>query len=181
MTGRDDQGEREAPRDPDPAALRDLSDRAALRDLADRYARWYGKLLPRIVFDGYATNRNNTSTMQDYTLPIDLRYARAQNADEMEFQVMAVWDLSSFVFGDTNVSNPDLIIESTLRMNRERLLAEVRTRYREAALVAKQLEAPSTDPKTTFMWRSRLAEHTSYLRFVTGREVLKTPLQELSP
>jgi hypothetical protein len=94
---------------------------------------------------------------------------------------MAVWDLSSFVFGDTNVSNPDLIIESTLRMNRERLLSEVRTRYREAAMIAHQLKEPAVDEKTTFIWRSRLAEHTSYLSFVTGRDVLKTPLQELSP
>ncbi len=143
--------------------------------------RWYAKLLPRVIFDATAVDRRNNSTMQDYTLPIDLRYARAQNGADTEFSIMAVWDLSTFVFGDTNVSNPDLIIESSLRMNRERMLAEVRTRYREASMIAKQLQTPSTDPKTAFMWRSRLAEHTSYLRFVSGREVLKTPLQELTP
>jgi hypothetical protein len=145
------------------------------------HARWYGKLLPRVVFDAYAVDRRDNSEMQDFTLPIDLRYARAQNAAETEFSVMAVWDLSSFVFGDTNVSNPDLIIESTLRMNRERLMAEVRTRYREASMLAHQLKTPPVDPKTRFIWRSRLAEHTSYLSFVTGRDVLKTPLQDLSP
>ncbi len=143
--------------------------------------RWHAKLLPRVIFDAYAVDRSDGSTMQDFTLPIDLRFARAQNMAETVFSIMAVWDLSSFVFGDTNVSNPDLIIESTLRMNRDRMLADVRTRYREAAILAHQLKTPPVDPKTKFMWRSRLAEHTSYLSFVTGRDVLKTPLQELSP
>lgn len=144
-------------------------------------SRWYAKLLPRVVFDAVAYQRRNDSTMQDYTLPIELRFARATNEANAEFSIMAMWNLSSVLFGDTNVSNPDLFIESTLRGNRQRILAEVRTRYREAAMLAKQLHAPTVDPKTAFLWRTRLEEHTSYLRFVSGREVLKEPLQELTP
>ena len=143
--------------------------------------RWYAKLLPRVVFDAAAVQRHNENTMQDYTLPVDLRFARGENDANAEFSVMAIWDLSSVLFGDTNASNPDLFIESTLRGNRQRILAEVRTRYREAAFLTKQLQAPPVDAKTAFLWRTRLAEHTSYLRFVSGREALKEPLQELTP
>jgi hypothetical protein len=145
------------------------------------HTRWYAKLLPRVVFDAAAVQHHTDSIMQDYTLPIDLRFARAQNEANAEFSVMAFWDLSHIVFGDDHASNPHLFIESTLRANRQRILGEVRTRYREAAMLTKQLQVPSTDPKTTLFWRMRLAEHTEYLRFVSGKEILKEPLQEIQP
>ncbi len=141
--------------------------------------RWYAKLLPKVNFDAVGIQGDTTHFMVDYTLPIDFRYARADNSVNIEFAVTATWDLSSFVFGDHNVSNPDLFIESTLRGNRQRILMEVRDRYRKAAILAHRLKSPPADPEQAFLWTTRLAEHVSYLEFVTGKQILKEPLQEL--
>ncbi|MCP4448412.1 MAG: hypothetical protein GY811_24180 [Myxococcales bacterium] len=140
--------------------------------------RWFAKLLPRLEFDAIGTHGSNASLLTDYTLPIDFHYARASNSVAVEFAVMAKWDLSTFLFGDDNVSNPDLFIESTLRGNRQRLLMEVRDRYRKTAILAHRLKNPPKDPKEAFMWRTRLEEHVSYLEYVTGKQILKEPLQE---
>lgn len=142
--------------------------------------RWYAKLLPKVNFDAVGTQGDINSLMIDYTLPIDFRYARADNSVNVEFAVTATWDLSSIVFGDDNASNPDLFIESTLRGNRQRILMEVRERYRKAAILAHRLKSPPADPKQAFMWTTRLEEHVSYLEFVTGKQILKEPLQEPS-
>ena len=142
--------------------------------------RWYAKLLPKVNFDAVGTQGDTSSLMIDYTLPLDFRYARADNSVNVEFAVTATWDLSSIVFGDDNASNPDLFIESTLRGNRQRILMEVRERYRKAAILAHRLKSPPADPKQAFMWTTRLEEHVSYLEFVTGKQILKEPLQEPS-
>ena len=117
--------------------------------------------------------------MIDYTLPLDFRYDKAGTSANTEFSVLAMWDLSTFIFGDHNVSNPDLFIESTLRGNRDMILTEVRTRYREAQMLTRRLRNPPSDPKTKLLWEMRLEEHASYLEFVAGRPVVKeTPLEK---
>ncbi len=140
--------------------------------------RWYAKLLPRVNFDAVGTQGDTSNLMIDYTLPIDFRFARAENSVNVEFAVTATWDLSSVIFGDNNASNPDLFIESTLRGNRQRILMEVRDRYRKAAILAHRLKNPPADPELAFMWTTRLEEHVSYLEFVTGKQILKEPRQE---
>ncbi len=142
------------------------------------HARWYAKLLPQVNFDAVGVQGDTDSLLRDYTLPIDFHYARANTSFNMEFSVMASWDLSQFVFGDDNASNPDLFIESNLRGNRQRMLMEVRDQYRKAAILAHQLKNPPEDPEEAFLWRTRLEQHVSYLEFVTGKSLLREPLQE---
>tara|TARA_R110002096_G_scaffold433381_2_gene652014 strand:- start:63305 stop:64978 length:1674 start_codon:yes stop_codon:yes gene_type:complete len=142
--------------------------------------RWYAKLLPKLNFSAWGVQGDTSNLMIDYTLPINFRYARAENSSSLDFAVTATWDISSFVFGDDNASNPDLFIESTLRGNRQRILMEVRDRYRKAAILAHRLKSPPADPEQAFLWTTRLEEHVSYLEYVTGKQILKEPLQEPS-
>ncbi len=143
------------------------------------HQRWYAHLLPTVDFNFVAHNHRDDYTTIDYTLPqLDFRYAEADNGFNVDFSIMANWDLSQFVFGDTNISNPELFIESTLAANRERLLMEVRTQYREAAMLAHRLKHPPADPHMALLWRMRLEERASYLEHVTGQEVVKTKPSE---
>lgn len=140
--------------------------------------RWYARLLPRIDFDAVGTQGDTTDLMIDYTLPVDFRFARADSSLNVEYSIMARWDLSKFLFGDDNVSNPDLFIESSLRGNRQRILMETRDRYRKASILAHRLKNPPADPEQAYLWRTRLEEHVAYLEYVTGKTMLKEPLQE---
>lgn len=137
------------------------------------HPRWYSKLLPQVTMDFRATTSDKDSSSIDYTLPLDFRFASADVDSNIEFTIFAEWDLSNLIFGDQNASNPELFIESTLLGNRDRLLMEVRSHYREAAMLAHRLKRPPQDPKTALLWRMRLEEHTSYLEFVSGKQVVK--------
>jgi hypothetical protein len=71
------------------------------------------------------------------------------------------------------VTNPHLFLESNLRNHRERILAEVRSRYRECAGMAALLDDPPADPEVELLWRLRLEEHCAYLEGMSGRPILK--------
>ena len=142
--------------------------------------RWYAKLLPQVNMNVVGVQGDEKTLLVDYTLPIAFRHARADTSMNVEFAVTATWDLSTFVFGDDNVTNPDLIIESSLRGNRQRILLEVRERHRKATILAHRLKNPPADEKLAFLWRTRLQEHVSYLEYVTGKTILKEPLPESS-
>jgi hypothetical protein len=137
--------------------------------------RWYAKLLPLFVVNMWGTRENGSSRVQDGLFPIIRdRQLRAQSEDTTEFSLLALWDLSSVVFGDRgDVSNPSLVLESSLRANRKALLEELAWRYRECAGLVAQLRHPPRDSRTELLWRMRLQEHAAYLEFMSGRPVVE--------
>ena len=134
--------------------------------------RWYARLLPRVSVDVRGYVDRSDRLMFDGTFPVRYRFASADAEARTEWMVWATWDLSKILFGDSNVTNPNLLMESQLRATRERLAKEVRTRYREAAALTKQLARPPADPMTAFLWRMRLEELSAYLEALAGREVV---------
>lgn len=137
------------------------------------HPRWYADLLPSLEFNAVAWRGSDAGLTQDFALPIAFRFARTGSRLNTEFSIMASWDLTTLLFGDSHAANPNLFIESTLRANRDQILGEVRSRYRQAAILTKRLQNPPTDPKIAFLWRMRLEEHTSYLEYATGRAVVE--------
>lgn len=142
-------------------------------DATRLHPRWYAKLLPRLVVQVDGWLGADANALLDGTFPVRTRHARAVADDSLEWSVMAVWDLSSFVFGDeSNVTNANLLLEANLRRNRERILGEAHRRYREAAELVKQLENTPADPVEDLMVRLRLEEHASYLEYIAGQTVV---------
>lgn len=142
-------------------------------DRTRMHPRWYAKLLPRLVVQVDGWLGDDAESLRDGTFPVRVRNAQAVADDSVEWSVMAVWDLSSFVFGDTsNVTNANLLLEANLRRNRERILTEAHRRYREAAELVKQLEYEQSDPVEELMVRLRLEEHASYLEYLAGQPVV---------
>jgi len=138
--------------------------------LADR---WYAKLLPRISVTAGGTLDRSQRVLFDGTFPIGVRHASATSAAYVpDVVVWAHWDLSRFVFGDANVSNPNMLIEREVRGARDAILAEVRWRYREAENLTYLLRSPPADPHLELLWRLRLEELSSYLEAMGGRELL---------
>ena len=153
-----------------------VTDHTGLGDPQDTrlHARWYAKLLPRVIVQVDGWLGADADSLADGTFPVRTRRASAKSDDRVEWAVLAVWDLSSFVFGDqSNASNANLLLESNLRASRERILAEAHRRYREATVLVKQLENASADPVEELMVRLRLEEHASYLEYLAGRKVVE--------
>jgi hypothetical protein len=137
------------------------------------YDRWYAKIIPHVTVEvsgGYDYYQN---LYRDATFPVRYRMTDAMNSTRTEWAVWANWDLTRFLLGNNNASNPFLVIENQIREKRKALLAEVRWHYREANAMAKQLKSPPGDPKTELLWRSRLDELCSYLEFLSGRKILE--------
>lgn len=133
--------------------------------------RWYAMLLPRVVANVSGGSVLSDGLTHDGTFPVRFRMAEATSDATVEGSVFAVWDLSEIVFGQS--VNPNLIIESGLRDNRERILREVRRRYRDAAFLVRRLERPPADPRAEVGVRLRLEEEASYLEALSGRAVVQ--------
>jgi hypothetical protein len=133
--------------------------------------RWYAKLLPRVVANVSGGDVASDGLTYDGTFPIRYREARATSDASFEGSVFAIWDLSEILFGQT--VNPNLIIESGLRDARDRILREVRSRYRDAAFLVRRLERPPVDPRVAVRLRLRLEEQAAYLEAMSGREVVQ--------
>jgi hypothetical protein len=138
------------------------------------HERWYAKLVPRLVFQVNGWMWNEAEVMRDGTFPVRFRRASAEQGARTEWVALAIWDLSRFAFGDrTNVTNANLILESSLRENRSLMLQEVRWRARETAELVALMKEPPPDPRTELFWTMRLEEHVSYLEFLAGRQVVE--------
>jgi hypothetical protein len=90
---------------------------------------------------------------------------------------MASWDVGALIAGFRAPTYPYGIIEMNLRAVRERVLPEVRWRYRDAAHLAKLLARPPGDPEIAFLWRTRLEEDAAYLEAMSGRPVVASDWQ----
>lgn len=171
------------------------------------HARWYAKLLPRVTATfrtglGCGTERfgygcgdypiragflppaysrgQNYEVRDDTVLPFQPWQTGATSRATISWEVFATWDLREFIFGDDNVTNPNLIIESQIRDKRAMLLEQVRWRYRECAALVRDLQRPPTDPRLELAWRMRLDEYASYLEFMSGRKVVeRTAIEKL--
>jgi hypothetical protein len=86
---------------------------------------------------------------------------------------MAYWDLSDIIFGEnSNISNPNLLLESGLREGQIQILNEVRWRYRQAASLVRRLQRPPADPASRLSLQLRLEEHAAYLEALAGRQIV---------
>jgi len=145
------------------------------------HPRWYAKLLPHLQATFRSTIISSKDERRDdIVLPFQIWQTQATALDQNYFEVFATWDLRDIVFGDNNVSNPNLIIESQIRDKRSTVVEQIRWHYRECAGLVADLARPPADPVVELNWRTRLEEHASYLEFMTGRKVVKrTPIENL--
>jgi len=141
------------------------------------YDRWYAKWLPRVVVEAQGQLDADDRIAFDGTFPVRYMRAEAGQRDEVNFSVMAFWDLQRFL-PDSNASNPYAFIESNLRENRKAMLEEIRWRYRECAALVGQLRVAPADPLLEVAWRARLAEYAAYLEFMSGQDVLADFVEE---
>ena len=153
--------------------------------------RWYAELIPAVDLTvanglcGYiprpgsyrdacaeAQHTQRRFRALDGAFPVRYRQLGEGIRAQAELTVLLSWDLSQFVFGNSNAVHPNLVIESNLRNNLEAVIREIRWRYREtAALVGILQEAPA-DPAVELLWRLRLEEYASYLEFMSGAPVV---------
>ena len=146
---------------------------------------WYANLLPRITVGGRSAVSHEFATTFDALVPLPVRLRSAGSARSCcgvaalspresppEFLVLVSWDVGALIAGFRTPTYPYGIIEMNLRAVRERVLPEVRWRYREAAHLAKLLARPAGDPEIAFLWQTRLEEHAAYLEAMSGRPVL---------
>jgi hypothetical protein len=136
------------------------------------HERWYAKLVPQVELKAEGKLGYEGSVVLDGTLPVRERYIKGSGHGRTEWSVWASWDLSDFVFGDSNAANPNLMIETNLREKRKELLARIHQSYREAAALARSLERPPADDEAALLARLRLAELNAYLEFMSGRPIV---------
>ena len=137
--------------------------------------RWWAKMLPRLSVEASGWLQGGDHLRFDGIFPIGFRHSDASAEDEAQLLVWAHWDFSKFIFGDQNVTNHVLFLESNLRTMQKTLLEEARWRYRECASLAARLARPPADPVVALSWRMRLEEYSAYLSAVTGRDVVDLP------
>jgi hypothetical protein len=135
--------------------------------------RWYAKLLPQISVEVSGGFTYSDYRLRDGTFPVRYLGTGASESSRYEWSVWANWDLTRWLLGNNNASNPFLVIENQVREKRKALVAEVRWHYREADTMARQLARPPADPKTEALWRLRLEEMSSYLEALSGEKVLE--------
>jgi hypothetical protein len=146
---------------------------------------WYANLLPRITVGGRSAVSHEFATTFDALVPLPVRLRSAANGRSCcglvalspresppEFLVMVSWDVGALIAGFRAPTYPYGIIEMNLRAVRERVLPEVRWRYRDAARLAKLLARPPGDPEIEFLWQTRLEEQAAYLEAMSGRPVV---------
>ena len=135
--------------------------------------RWYAKLVPRIVAEVEGTESRASQIMRDGTFPVSYRLGSGNGEMQVNFSVFAMWDLSKILVGENHVTNPNFLIERSIREGQERILDEVYWRYREAATLVEWLQRPSADVSQHLAWRTRLEEHAAYLEAVVGQQVVR--------
>jgi hypothetical protein len=145
------------------------------------HQRWFSKLLPQVTASVRGTIFYGSDERRDeIVLPFQVWQTQATAMDRTYFEVFANWDLRELAFGDNNVSNPNLIIESQIRDKRNTVIEQIRWHYRECAGLVADLARPPADPELELNWRLRLEEHASYLEWMSGRKVVKrTPIEKL--
>ena len=164
------------------------------------HQRWYAKVLPRLRVRGggrigpepssllgpsrfYSPRWTPVGTREirdEIVLPGQIWQTGATSMAQNWFEVTAWWDLADLLGGDSNASNPNLIIESQVRDKREIVIQQIRWHYRECAGLVADLARPPADPELELNWRLRLEEHASYLEWMSGRKVVqRTPIEDL--
>ncbi len=135
--------------------------------------RWYAKLIPHINVEIEGGLNYRDYQIRDATFPVRFLQTGAVEQSRVQWAVFANWDLTRWLLGNNNVSNPFLVIENGVREKRKALVAEVRWHYREADAMARQLARPPADAKTEALWRSRLDEMGSYLEALSGEKLVE--------
>jgi hypothetical protein len=149
---------------------------------------WYANLVPRITVGARSAVTHELATTFDALVPLPVRLRTsstgrsccglsalgplAPRESPPEFLVLVSWDVGALIAGFRAPTYPYGIIEMNLRAVRERVLPEVRWRYRDAAHLAKLLARPPDDPEIAFLWQTRLDEHAAYLEAMSGRRVV---------
>jgi hypothetical protein len=164
------------------------------------HQRWYAKLLPKLRASAHVNIGPEPASLtqperyynprwspvgtrevrDEIVLPGQIWQTGATTMSRNYWEVSATWDLREFLFGDDNVSNPNLIIESQIRDKRDAVIAQIRWHYRECAALVADLARPPADTELELAWRLRLEEHASYLDWMSGRKVVeRTPIEKM--